>query len=131
MPQTSETSAIALAHLDAGDYRQALQAFQRIADGDRTLEDWVNQAVCLIHLGQPEAALEVCDRALALNGNHPQAWLFKGVALHRLNRYDEAYACYDQASSQASQPLQKGGKSSWYSRLGALRGVAKHILHAN
>jgi len=130
MPQTS-ISAIALAHLEAGDYHQAQQAFQSIPDSDRTVDDWVNQAVCAIHLEQPEAALVACDRALALNGNHPQAWLFKGVALHRLNRYDEAYACYDQASNQPDQLLQKSGKSSWYSRLGALRGVAKRILQAN
>lgn len=130
MPQTS-ISAIALAHLEAGDYPQALQAFQQIPEGAHTPDDWVNHAVCLIHLNQPETALTICDRALALNHHHAQAWLFKGVALQRLNRFSEAYVCYDQASGGTHQRNPQREKSAWYRRLTALRGVAKHILQVN
>lgn len=129
MPQTSN-SAIAHSYLAAGTYLQALQAFKQIPDSDRTLDDWVNHAVCLIHLERPEAALAVCDRALILHPHHPQAWLFKGVALQRLNRYGEAYACYNQAAG-GSGHHQAGTKTAWYRRLAALRGVAKHILPVN
>jgi len=130
MPQTT-AQTIALTHLEAGDYLQARQVFETIPDSDRTPDDWVNHAVCLIHLDQPEAALEVCDRALALYPTHPQTWLFKGVALQRLNRYNDAYACYDQAAGGAHDRRQSADKPAWYRRLSALGGVAKHILQAN
>lgn len=123
--------AIALTHLEAGHYAQACQGFETIPDSDRTPDDWVNHAVCLIHLDQPEAALEICDRALALYPNHPQTWLFKGVALQRLNRYDDAYACYDKAAGAPKDRSLPANKPAWYRRLSALGGVAKHILHAN
>lgn len=128
----SQTTAqtIALTHLEAGDYPQARQVFETIPDRDRTPDDWVNHAVCLIHLDQPEVALEVCDRALALYPTHPQIWLFKGVALQRLNRYNDAYACYDQAAAGPNR-RQPADKPAWYRRLSALGGVAKHMLQAN
>lgn len=128
MLQTS-TATMALSLLEAGDYHQAFQAFQQVPESDRTPDDWVNQAVCLLHLDQTEAALHFCDEALVRSGHHPQAWLFKGVALHRLNRYDEAYACYAQASSQSDQQSsQKIAEGTWHHRWQSLKGAAKQFL---
>ena len=100
--QPTTIAANAYALLESGDYHQALQAFQNISEGDRSLDDWVNQAVCLIHLERAEEALQLCDRALLLHADYPSAWLFKGVALHRLNRFSEAYACYQAAAREGT-----------------------------
>ena len=114
--------------LQQGDYAVALSQLQQISESERQLDDWVNQAVCLIHLDQAEAALEACDRALTLTPNHPQAWLFKGVACHRLQQYDAAYACYDQAldKGQAS-PKAATVMKTWRQQVAALRSFAKHV----
>ncbi|MGD1928868.1 MAG: tetratricopeptide repeat protein [Leptolyngbyaceae cyanobacterium] len=114
--------------LQQGDYAVALSQLQQISESERQLDDWVNQAVCLIHLDQAEAALEACDRALALTPDHPQAWLFKGVAYHRLQQYDAAYACYDQAlgKDQAS-PKAATVMKTWRQQVSALRSFAKHV----
>ena len=127
MLQTS-TAKLALSLLEAGNYHQALQAFQQVPEGDRTLDDWVNQAVCLLHLNQPEPALQVCDHVLNLDADHPQAWLFKGVALYRLNRYDEAYACYAKASGESDQKAPTTAKKPWYRHWQSLKMAAKHII---
>ncbi|MEM1289995.1 MAG: tetratricopeptide repeat protein [Cyanobacteria bacterium P01_H01_bin.162] len=114
--------------LQQGDYAAALSRLQQISESERQIDDWVNQAVCLIHLNQAEAALEACDRALTLAPEHPQAWLFKGVACHRLQQYDAAYACYDQAlgKGQAS-PKAATVMKTWRQQVAALRSFAKHV----
>ena len=78
-----------------GDYDRALRCFEEAAilsPGDG--ETLVYQAVCLIHLEQPQRALAVADQVLAIAPHHPQGWLYRGVALHRMGRYKESYACY-------------------------------------
>ncbi|HEY9887266.1 MAG TPA: tetratricopeptide repeat protein [Candidatus Obscuribacterales bacterium] len=82
--------------LNRGEYEAALTHFQQDLNADSG-ELLINQAVCLIHLGRAREALALCDRVLTLQPQHPQGWLFKGVALHRLGRYQEAYACYHRA----------------------------------
>jgi hypothetical protein len=62
------------------------------------VEILVYQVVCLINLGQPHRALAVAERVLAIAPQYPQGWLYR-VALHRLDRYREAYASYAQVSS--------------------------------
>jgi tetratricopeptide (TPR) repeat protein len=123
----TSTAQMALSLLESGNYHQALQVFRQVPDSDRTLDDGVNQAVCLLHLDQPEAALQICNQTLELNATHPQAWLFKGVALYRLGRYDEAYACYAQAAAagdpQPPQHLQRPWTRCWQ----ALKTVTKRF----
>lgn len=82
---------------NAGAYHRALRCFEEAAilAPDRVTA-LVYQAVCFIHLGQPQQALEVVERILAIAPDHPQGWLYRGVALHRLGHYKEAYASYAQ-----------------------------------
>lgn len=88
-----------LANQDA--YLKALRCFEEAAIlRPANLETLVYQAVCWIHLNQPTKALAVTDRLLAQVPDHSQGWLFRGVALHRLGRYAEAYASYNQALGQ-------------------------------
>lgn len=126
MRQTSAATT-ALSLLESGNYHQAFHAFQRVPECDRAPDDWVNQAVCLLHLDQAEAALQFCDEALTRNANHPQAWLFKGVALHNLNRYDEAYACYAKATRESGQSAHKFKKEALYRCWQSLKGLIKRF----
>jgi tetratricopeptide (TPR) repeat protein len=83
--------------LNQGKYQAALHCLQATEQSLQEPENFVLQAVCFILLNQPRAALQVCDRALALEAHHAQAWLFRGVALHRLGRFQESYQCYNRA----------------------------------
>ncbi|MGD1908658.1 MAG: tetratricopeptide repeat protein [Leptolyngbyaceae cyanobacterium] len=104
--------------MDRGDYTEALMRLEQSAVGD-AVDGVVAQAVCLLHLQQPKCALQACDRALALQPHHPQALLFKGVALHRLGRYRQSYDYYQQAS-----PLVRS--SHW--SLSLLKGWIREIM---
>jgi len=44
-----------------------------------------------------DEALACCDRAIAADGALVTAYLYKGGLLNRLQRYDEALKCYEQA----------------------------------
>jgi tetratricopeptide (TPR) repeat protein len=81
---------------NAAAYERALRCFEEatILEPD-AIAALVYQAVCLIHLEQPAQALGVADRILAIAPEHPQGWLYRGVAQHRLGRYRDAYASYD------------------------------------
>ncbi|MGG6241840.1 tetratricopeptide repeat protein [Nodosilinea sp. AN01ver1] len=82
---------------NAGAYERALRCFEEAAIVcPQAVSVLVYQAVCLIHLGQPEQALAMTEQVLAIAPDHPQGWLFRGAALQRLGRYPEAYACYAQ-----------------------------------
>ncbi|MDB9526554.1 tetratricopeptide repeat protein [Oscillatoria sp. CS-180] len=87
--------------LDQGHYEAALDCLSQAPQSAHNSDNLVNQAVCLIHLSRSEEALQVCDRALTFTPNHAQAWLFKGVAFHRLGRHKDAYACYSKALERA------------------------------
>ena len=93
--------------LDQGDYEAALHCLRQAARDMPVVDDYVSQAVCLIHLNQPQRALQICDLALSLAPKHPRILLFRGVALHRLGRFREAYACYDLAVEQQSGKRQR------------------------
>ncbi|MEO1123852.1 MAG: tetratricopeptide repeat protein [Cyanobacteria bacterium J06635_15] len=86
----------ALANL--GRYGEAIDSFaQTLRYCPKAKEALVFQAVCWIHQERPEAALNCCDRALEIASDYEQGWLFRGVALHRLGRYRDAYASYSHA----------------------------------
>ncbi|NJL45921.1 MAG: tetratricopeptide repeat protein [Leptolyngbyaceae cyanobacterium SM2_3_12] len=88
---------------NAGDYARALRCFEEASIiSSLDPEALLYQAVCLIHLDQPQKALAITDRLLSLAPNHPQGWLFRGVVLHRLGHYRAAYTSYDQAQVYGS-----------------------------
>jgi tetratricopeptide (TPR) repeat protein len=80
---------------NAGAYERALRCFQEasILSPDQVAA-LVYQAVCLIHLEQPQQALDVAEQVLAIAPEHPQGWLYRGVAHQRLGDYPKAYASY-------------------------------------
>ena len=80
-----------------GKYTEALNYLNRAITIYENPTALVMRAVVFIHLGENEAALIDCDRALTINPKDKQAWLFKGVALNYLGRYKQCYASYDRA----------------------------------
>ena len=51
----------------------------------------------LVAEGRFEDALAVFDRALSLDGNDPDLWNGKGVALRSLGRYSESVQCFERS----------------------------------
>lgn len=105
-----------------GHYAEALRYFEEaIALGGDPAEALIAAAVCLIHLERPQAALMLCDRVLAQAPEHPQGWLFRGVALQRLGQHRQAYAAYQRASNAAAPQGQVrrklGRKLAWLGNL--------------
>lgn len=83
---------------NVGRYAEALRYFEEaLALESGNIDALLYAAVCLIHGQRPQEALEKCDRILAQAPDHPQAWMFRGVALQRLGQYRHAYAAYDKA----------------------------------
>lgn len=93
-----------------GRYTDALASLEQVQTlaGFATTRLWVQKAVVLLWLNRLESALTCCNRALWLNPDHSQAWLFRGVALHRLGRSKEAYRSY----RRVAQPALSAGSHS-------------------
>ena len=51
----------------------------------------------LAEVGETDAALEVLDTAIAIDGEHPPAWLWRGSWLRDLGRFDEAAEAFERA----------------------------------
>jgi tetratricopeptide (TPR) repeat protein len=88
------------AQAERGNYAQALRYFEEALILDpANPAALLYQVVCLIHLEQPKPALAIAEKLLKADPSQAQGWLFRGVALHRLGRYKEAYASYDRAEA--------------------------------
>ena len=127
----SSYTSPALQLLEEGEYTLALQLFMAFPRAMQDPDNLINQAVCLIHLGQAQKALQRCDRALLLSPNHSQAWLFKGVALHRLDRYKEAYICYDRALGKPYSPCKNSFLPNLSHGVKGLKSLVKYLKDAN
>lgn len=66
-----------------------------------------NRARALFYLGRYAEALDACEQALSIapaEADCSMVWSFKGMALARMSRYDEANAALDTAIALAEQP---------------------------
>ena len=82
------------------------------AAGAKTF-DLLDQGQALLDAGQPQKALEIFDRMLAVQPDHAEALLKKSAALEKLGRLPEALGACDRAIARDSgftlAFLQKGG----------------------
>jgi tetratricopeptide (TPR) repeat protein len=99
--------------VNQGKFQTALEVLQETRELQALPGSHVTQAVCWLHLDRPAVALCVCDRALKSWPQYPQLWLFRGVALHRLGRYKDAYAAYAIANRSQSSPSPVTEVSGW------------------
>lgn len=76
----------------------------------------------LLHLDQPENALESFDEVLAIDPMNTEALVKKGAALEKLKRLEDAVQCYDRAiavdDSMTLAYLYKGGVYNQLERFG-------------
>ena len=86
-----------------GRYEDALESLEQTQElaGMADVRLWVQKAVLLILLNRPAAALNCCNQALWRSPNHTQAWLFRGVALHRLGQFRAATRSYERVAHPA------------------------------
>jgi tetratricopeptide (TPR) repeat protein len=86
-----------------GRYEEALQSVEQANElaGLRDEALWAQKAALLILLNRPAAALNCCNHALWISPNDSQTWFFRGVALHQLGRYQQAYRSYQRAAQPA------------------------------
>ena len=81
-----------------GDREKAIAYYQRSAEFDEdTAFEAMNNWGALISASDPAQALTLFDRSLAINANFVDAYVNKGNALARLQRFDEAISCYRKA----------------------------------
>jgi hypothetical protein len=92
------------------------------ADAENAMlsEAYCNRAVALRRIGQPQEALDSCDKALALEPQRVAAHIHRGNALKDLGRFDEAIASYDTAIV-----LQPGRAASYFIRGNALQDLKR------
>ena len=50
-------------------------------------------------IGKNEDAIECCDKALEIDGNHFLSWQNKGEALFNLKKYEDALVCFEKAEN--------------------------------
>ena len=82
-------------------------------DKHARIAELLSQAHSMLDVDNPEAALTCFDKVLALEPDHSEALVKKGVALERLHKLNEAIECYDHAiavdATMTSAYLHKGG----------------------
>ncbi|TVP61774.1 MAG: tetratricopeptide repeat protein [Leptolyngbya sp. LCM1.Bin17] len=90
-----------------GRYDVALQSLEQGQElaGFADPRFWVQKAALFILIHQPEAALNCCNHVLLRSPNHRQAWLFRGVALHRLGQVRAAYRSYQRVAQSDLPPI--------------------------
>jgi tetratricopeptide (TPR) repeat protein len=71
----------------------------------RQAVEWVERGNELYEGGYYEDAIELFGRALESDPGFPKAWYNKGVALDKLERYDEALECYERTLEIRARPL--------------------------
>lgn len=94
-PDTDEDREM-LAYLlfRAGRFRESQAIYGELSAASRRTDLAVNNGVALALLGRDEQAVSAFDRALAIEPDHARAQLYKGNALLRLGRRDEAAQAY-------------------------------------
>lgn len=101
-PLVETTMSATNGHPPAGQNDRADRIANLLADGQT-----------LLNGNKPEQAMLLFSDVLSLEPQHPDALVKKGSALERLDRLDEAIACYDRAiatdNSLTVAYLQKGG----------------------
>jgi tetratricopeptide (TPR) repeat protein len=89
----------ARAAFERRDYVAALADVREIVDNHPHFADVRHlMGLCLSMLGQPEAAVEEFDRALAENDQYIDAHLARAITLNELGRFDEAKESMERAA---------------------------------
>ena len=84
---------------DRRDYVAALADLREVVDNHPHFADVRHlMGLCLSFLGQPDAALEQFEKALAENECYIEAQLNRAITLNELGRFDEAKVAFEKAA---------------------------------
>lgn len=90
--------SLAIQHHQAARFAEAEQLYRQIlAAQPRNLDAMHLLGTLALHVGRPDAALELFDQAIAAEPNLPQFHCNRGEALSRLKRFDEAIGALEKA----------------------------------
>ena len=110
-------------------FREAVTAFDVAIDADQDHPDgWIGKGASLLATGEKargylnigmgrslkgehDKALEELDKALEERERYPEAWANRAVVCEKLERYDEAVACYDRALA-----IEPGQIAIWHNK---------------
>lgn len=118
--RTAELYAQALFLCEQGRYVDALPVYDEVTSAIPDDPDVLNnEAVAYGNLGRYKDEIKCCDNAIAANPSDASAWMHKGLALHMLNRDDEARDAWVKAAGFGSDDaktdlaiLSQGGSSA-------------------
>ena len=99
-----------LALYKMGSFEEAITCFNKAIDATSSdiiipdLSAWTNKCASFLALGKENeyidcssATVRECDKAIKMNQDDANNWFDKGLALSRLQKYDEAVLAYDKA----------------------------------
>ncbi|GMR14110.1 MAG: hypothetical protein BMS9Abin29_2343 [Gemmatimonadota bacterium] len=90
---------IGIAAWDRDDFEVALENFAAVIKQNPNFADIRNKAgLCEAMMGNPQAALEQFDAALAINEDYAEAHLNKAIVLNEMGRFEEAWVSFKRAS---------------------------------
>ncbi|MDH7578604.1 MAG: tetratricopeptide repeat protein [Bacillota bacterium] len=79
------------AHIDRGEYRDALEDCNKAVDLDPEYYwAYVSRAIAYNFLGEYQSAVNDCTKAIELNSNEPNAYDVRAWAYNELGQYDRA-----------------------------------------
>ncbi len=92
-----DATSYAFSAIKQGNFDTALKYFSKIPTESKILEHdmYVNQAHCLYKKGDSTQALECYDKALELNNDNPQIYLFRANLAEELGMLDKAVQSYE------------------------------------
>lgn len=123
---------------EINDYKEAaIESYRQAAALDPGAFNWTYfRALLVAELGDPQAALEVLDAAIAVDGDYAPAWLWRGSWLRDLGSFDDAIAAFERASELGAETTAEVGiaqtllrQSKAEEALALLRPLAKKANH--
>jgi len=97
------------------------KAYQRAENDEHRADALVAEATLYVNMGEPQKAVDLCDRALALEPDHRFALWNRGIAYLELGRWVEGFDAYDKAGFRSDQGKAAdrklrdyGGKPEWF-----------------
>lgn len=101
---------------DKNDYITALEYAEKLLKLRGGAEDSILQGICFWFLQRNKEAIESYDKAIEIKPNDNYAWLFRGLALANLEKYEEAIASNALTSLNKAIELDPDYQFAWESR---------------
>ena len=109
---------------DLGRYEEAIASYEKLPQPHlepNYVLAWQALGAQQLNTGDYNAALISCKRVTELDCKNPSVWINQGIALHKLNRDEEAISCFDFAIE-----LESNNHNAWCNRAAALSSLSRY-----